>query len=65
MEIIIGLLVVLLAYKEWRIHRLEERMMLQANIPQLTPVRVHRDSETETPAPVDTRRKIASIRIPS
>ena len=64
MQIIIGFLIVGLVVQEIRIYRLVERLLLQANIPQLTPVRIPTFTTTDAPQPTDTRRKIATVRIP-
>lgn len=63
MQIIIGFLIVGLVVQEIRIHKLIERLLLQANVPQtLGPVRS--TPPTETPEAIDTRRKIATVKIP-
>ncbi len=64
MEIVIGVLIGLLALQEYRIHRLVERMLLQANIPSLAPHRAAPPRES-TPERVDTRKKLFSVSVPS
>lgn len=63
MQIVIGILIVGLVVQEIRIHRLIERLLLQANVPQmLGPVRS--TPPIQTPEAIDTRRKLATVKIP-
>jgi hypothetical protein len=70
MEIIIGILAVIVVVQEWRIHKLYGRMMFQANVPQyLGPVRTTAPVAVSTTIPdppekIETRRKIATVKIP-
>jgi len=59
------ILIVGIVVQEYRIHKLVNRMMLQANIPQLTPVRINPITTTETPQPAETRRLLFKAKIPS
>lgn len=63
--IIAGILAVIVIVQEIRIHRLMERLLLQACIPSLDlgPVRATAKSD-DAPARLDTRRKIMSVQIP-
>lgn len=63
MEIIIGFLIAMVAMQEYRIHRLIERMLLQANIPQLTPARVA-PPRTDPAEVLDTRKKLFTVTVP-
>lgn len=66
MEIAIGVLAVIIVIQEIRLQRLVNRMMLQANIPDLSPVRTTPPA-ARGPDPIerpDTRRKVGSVKIP-
>jgi hypothetical protein len=66
MAIIIGILVLVIAFQEYRIHKLVERLLLQANVPDIfrpTPVRAPA-SDSEKVAP-ENRKKLFSLQIPS
>jgi hypothetical protein len=68
MEIIIGILAAAVVVQEIRIHKLINRMMLQASIPQyLGPVRTTAPVVTteipDPPAPLETRKKLFSVKM--
>jgi hypothetical protein len=68
MEIIIGILAAVVIIQEIRIHRLINRLLVQASIPQyLGPVRTAAPVITTTipdpPAPIETRKKLFSVKM--
>lgn len=68
MEIIIGILVLAVVMQEIRIHRLVNRLLLQASIPEyLVPVRttapVIKSLDKESLVPIETRKKLFSVKM--
>jgi hypothetical protein len=68
MEIIIGILVLAVIVQEVRIQKLVNRLLFQASIPEyLGPVRttapIVESPDKETPAPIDTRKKLFSLKM--
>lgn len=65
MAYIIVVLFAVIGFQEWRIHKLVERMMLQANVPNLwKPTPTSPPNVAAAVERIETRKKLFSVHIP-
>lgn len=62
--ITVGILSTVIIVQEFRIHKLVERLLLQASIPTLEPVRTSAPVSAPDPEKPQGRRKMFSVQIP-
>lgn len=65
MAYIIVVLFAVVGFQEWRIHRLVERMLLQANVPDVwKPTPASPPNAAAAAERIETRKKLFSLAVP-
>lgn len=64
MEFLIGILILVVGFQEYRIHRLVDRLLLQAHIPDISRPVPASPPSIPNPDVVETKRKLFSVQVP-